>query len=84
MAQHGTGRPPESLSLQHQWESFDCGKAALICWISQRALANERHSESRSVVLCPDEDNNVIAYTCLSAGAFELFEVPGAFLPPGA
>jgi GNAT superfamily N-acetyltransferase len=33
---------------------------------------------SRTVVLCPGEDSNVIAYACLSAGAIVLAEVPGA------
>jgi len=62
-------RPPEPLGAQHQLEGFDCGNATLNRWLQQRALANERPGVWRTVVLCPDEDSNVIAYACLSAGA---------------
>jgi len=71
-------RPPEPLGAQHQLEGFDCGNAASNRWLQQRALANERQGVSRTVVLCPDEGNAVIAYACLSAGAIVLAEVPGA------
>ena len=71
-------RPPEPLGAQHQCETFDCGNQALNQWLRQRALANERQGVSRTVVLCPDESNEVIAYACLSAGAIVLAEVPGA------
>lgn len=71
-------RPPEPLGPQHQLEGFDCGNAALNRWLQQRALANERQGVSRTVVLCPGEGNDVIAYACLSAGAIVLAEVPGA------
>ena len=71
-------RPPEPIGAQHQLEGFDCGNATLNCWLQQRALANERQGVSRTVVLCPDEGNAVIAYACLSAGAIVLAEVPGA------
>jgi hypothetical protein len=71
-------RPPEPLGPQHQLEGFDCGNAALNRWLQQRALANERQGVSRTVVVCPDEGNCVIAYACLSAGAIVLAEVPGA------
>ena len=71
-------RPPEPLGPQHHLEGFDCGNAALNRWLQQRALANEQQGVSRTVVLCPDEDSNVIAYACLSAGAIVLAEVPGA------
>ena len=71
-------RPPEPIGAQHQLEGFDCGNAALNRWLQQRALANERQGVSRTVVLCPDEGNAVIAYACLSAGAIVLAEVPGA------
>ena len=72
-------RPPELLGPQHQLEGFDCGNAALNRWLQQRALANERQGVSRTMVLCPDEGNCVIAYACLSAGAIVLAEVPGAY-----
>ena len=71
-------RPPEPLGPQHQLDGFDCGNAALNRWLQQRALAHERQGVSRSVVLCPDEGNAVIAYACLSAGATVLAAVPGA------
>ena len=65
-------RPPEPLGAQHQ---------------QQRALTNERQGVSRTVVLCPEEGNDVIAYACLSAGALAAPWWPmrcGAALPPGA
>jgi GNAT superfamily N-acetyltransferase len=70
-------RPPEPLGAQHQLEGFDCGNATLNRWLQQLALANERQGVSRTVVLCPDEGNDVIA-SCLLAGAIVLAEVPGA------
>jgi hypothetical protein len=80
-------RPPEPLGGQHQLEGFDCGNAALNRWLQQRALANERQGVSRTLVLCPDEGNDVIAHACLSAGAWAAPWRPmrcGADLPPGA
>ena len=41
-------------------------------------MANEGQGVSRTVVICPDEGSDVIAYACLSAGAILLAEVPGA------
>ena len=70
--------PPEPHGPQHQLEGFDCGNTALNRWLQQRALANERHGVSRTVVICSDEGSCVIAYACLSAGAIVLAEVPGA------
>jgi GNAT superfamily N-acetyltransferase len=71
-------RPPEPLGAQHQRETFDCGNHALNQWLRQRALANEHQGVSRTVVICSDGSNEVIAYACLSAGAIVLAEVPGA------
>ena len=71
-------RSPEPLGPQHQLEGFDCGNAALSRWLQQRAMANEGQGVSRTVVICPDEGSDVIAYACLSAGAILLAEVPGA------
>ena len=71
-------RPPEPLSPQHQLEGFDCGNDGLNLWLQQRALANERKGVSRTVVICDDQGNGVIAYAALSAGAIVLAEVPGA------
>ena len=71
-------RSPEPLGPQHQLEGFDCGNAALNRWLQQRAMSNERQGVSRTVVICPDEGSDVIAYACLSAGAILLAEVPGA------
>ena len=70
--------PPEPLAAQHDLESFDCGNPALNRWLRQRALANEHQGVSRTVVVCLDGGNEVIAYACLSAGAIVLAEVSGA------
>ena len=70
-------RAPESLGDQHLLEAFDCGEPGLNRWLQQRARHNERAGVSRTVVLCPETSNRVIAYVCLSAGALLLAEVPG-------
>jgi GNAT superfamily N-acetyltransferase len=70
-------RPPEPLGDQHQLDGFDCGEESLNRWLRQRARHNERQGGSRTLVVCPEQSNEVIAYFCLSAGAVVLAEVPG-------
>jgi GNAT superfamily N-acetyltransferase len=71
-------RPPLSapvpLTAEHDLSAFDCGEAALNDWLKQRALRNESRF-SRTYVVC--EDNRVVAYFCISAGAVERAAAPG-------
>jgi GNAT superfamily N-acetyltransferase len=66
--------PPVPLSAERDLSAFDCGEAALNDWLKQRALRNESRF-SRTYVVC--EDNRVVAYFCISAGAVERAAAPG-------
>lgn len=65
--------PPTPLTAEHDVSSFDCGEPALNDWLLHRALKNESRF-SRTYVAC--EDDRVIAYFCISAGAVERSSVP--------
>lgn len=58
----------------HDLTGFDCGEPALNDWLKQRALKNESRF-SRTYVVC--DDNRVIAYFRISAGAVEREAAPG-------
>ena len=53
---------------------FDCGEPALNDWLRRRALRNESRF-SRSYVVC--EQEVVVGYYCISAGAVEREAAPG-------
>lgn len=65
---------PVPLTASHDLANFDCGEPALNDWLKQRALKNESRF-SRTYVVC--DDNKVIAYFCISAGAVERAAAPG-------
>lgn len=65
---------PVPLAASHDLTHFDCGEPALNDWLQQRALKNESRF-SRTYVVC--DDNWVIAYFCISAGAVERESAPG-------
>lgn len=65
---------PVPLTAEHDLSEFDCGHQALNDWLLNRALQNESRF-SRTYVVC--EQNKVIAYFCISAGAVERAAVPG-------
>lgn len=65
---------PVPLTVEHDLSAFDCGEPALNDWLQHRALKNESRF-SRTYVVC--EDNRVIAYFCISAGAVERSAAPG-------
>lgn len=65
---------PVPLAADHQLDAFDCGDAALNDWLRKRALRNESRF-SRTYVVCDDDE--VVGYFCLSAGAVERAAVPG-------
>jgi len=66
--------PPTPLTAEHDLSSFDCGEPALNDWLLHRAMKNESRF-SRTYVVC--EDDRVIAYFCISAGAVERSSAPG-------
>ncbi len=66
--------PPAPLSENHDLGGFNCGEPALDDWLKQRALKNESRF-SRTYVVC--DDNRVVAYFCISAGAIERAAAPG-------
>lgn len=65
---------PVPLLATHDLTDFDCGEPALNDWLKQRALKNESRF-SRTYVVC--DDNRVIAYFCISAGAAVREATPG-------
>jgi GNAT superfamily N-acetyltransferase len=66
--------PPTPLTAEHDLSSFDCGVPALNDWLLHRAMKNESRF-SRTYVVC--EDDRVVAYFCISAGAVERSSTPG-------
>lgn len=65
---------PIPLTAEHDLSGFDCGEPALNDWLRHRALKNESRF-SRTYVVC--EDNRVVVYFCISAGAVERVAAPG-------
>lgn len=65
---------PVPLSARHDLSGFDCGEPALNDWLRHKALQNESRF-SRTYVVC--EDNRVVAYFCIAAGAVERAAAPG-------
>ena len=65
---------PVPLTAEHDLSAFDCGEPALNDWLRRRALNNESRF-SRTYVVC--DDNRVVAYVCISAGAVERAAAPG-------
>lgn len=65
---------PVPLTAEQDISAFDCGEPALNDWLRHRALKNESRF-SRTYVVC--ENNRVVAYFCISAGAVERVAAPG-------
>jgi GNAT superfamily N-acetyltransferase len=65
---------PLPLTTEHDLSTFDCGEPALNDWLRHRALKNESRF-SRTYVVC--QDDRVVAYFCISAGAVEGAASPG-------
>jgi GNAT superfamily N-acetyltransferase len=75
----GRQRPPKlsapvPLTVDHDLSGFDCGEPVLDDWLKRRALKNESRF-SRTYVVC--EDNHVVGYFCISAGAIQRAAAPG-------
>lgn len=67
---------PEPLSERHKLNDFTSGEASLDEWLKRRARANQLSDSSRTFVVADDEA--VIGYYCLAAGAIGRGEVPKA------
>ncbi len=60
----------EALALRHEVAAFDCGKAPLNSFLHLHAAANAERGVSRVWVVTRAGDNQVLAYSALSAGTF--------------
>jgi GNAT superfamily N-acetyltransferase len=65
---------PVPIEIGHRVGAFNSGVSSLDEWLQKRALKNEKASVSRTYVTC--EENRVVGYYCLSAGAVALREAP--------
>ena len=65
---------PVPLTAEHDLLAFDCGLPELNDWLTRRALKNESRF-SRTYVVC--DENRVVGYFCISAGAVERAAAPG-------
>ncbi len=66
---------PQPLAAGHQIEDFRSGEPSLDDWLRRRALKNQVNGSSRTYVVV--EDDAVIGYYCLAAGAIGHTESPG-------
>ncbi|MGH6840181.1 MAG: GNAT family N-acetyltransferase [Methylocella sp.] len=65
---------PAPLTADHDLSNFDCGEPVLNDWLRHRAMRNESRF-SRTYVAY--DENRVVAYFCISAGAVERAAAPG-------
>ena len=68
---------PGLLSDEHRLDDFRCTSPELAKWLIDRARKNHREGASRCFVVC-DEQQNVIGYYALAAGAVSHELVPGS------
>jgi GNAT superfamily N-acetyltransferase len=69
--------PPQPLAPGHHLEDFACGERVLDDWLQRRALGNQFTGASRTFVVV-DEDQRVLGFYALAAGAIALHEATGA------
>lgn len=69
--------PPSPLGDEHRLEDFRCTSPDLSNWLIDRARKNHREGASRCFVVC-DDQQNVIGYYALAAGAVSHALVPGS------
>lgn len=67
---------PTLLGETHYAAVFDSGKETLDEWLRRRALPNQVGGASRTYVVA--ENRRVVGYYCLSSGALDLADAPGA------
>jgi GNAT superfamily N-acetyltransferase len=65
---------PQPLAANHRLENFACGEPALDDWLHRRALKNQSNGSSRTYVVI--DNDAVVAYYCLAAGAVSHAEAP--------
>lgn len=68
-------RAPQPLAAEHRLDAFESGEPSLDEWLRRRALKNQGNGSSRTYVVC--EEDAVIGYYCLAAGAIAHGEAPG-------
>ncbi len=64
----------QPLADHHLLAHFDSGEASLDDWLKRRAAKNQTNGSSRTYVVC--DDNTMIGYYCLAAGAIGHAEAP--------
>lgn len=69
--------PPGPLGDEHRLDDFRCSSPALTKWLVDRARKNHREGASRCFVVC-DEQQHVIGYYALAAGAVSHELAPGS------
>jgi GNAT superfamily N-acetyltransferase len=67
---------PALLADAHELDPFQSGHATLDDWLRRRARANQISGASRTYVVA--DGLCVIGYYCLSSGAIDLADAPGA------
>lgn len=67
---------PAPLTEAHELKRFRCGAETLDQWLKRRARANQVSGASRTYVVA--EGIRVVAFYCLSSGALDLADAPGA------
>lgn len=67
---------PSALDGLHDLGPFSSGNDALDDWLRRRARANQVSGASRTYVVA--EGRRIVAYYCLSSGALDLTDAPGA------
>lgn len=68
---------PLPLADHHQLAEFNSGELSLDEWLKRRAAKNQANGSSRTYVVCDGpEQNRVIGYYCLAAGAIGHGEAP--------
>jgi GNAT superfamily N-acetyltransferase len=67
---------PQPLAAHHVIDAFTCAEPSLDDWLRRRALRNQDNGSSRTYVVV--EDDAVIAYYCLAAGAVSHAQAPSS------
>ncbi|QDH68755.1 GNAT family N-acetyltransferase [Marilutibacter alkalisoli] len=67
---------PSPLNDEHRLDDFRCSAPELTKWLLERARQNQASGASRCFVVC-DEQQHVVGYYALAAGAVSHGDVPG-------
>lgn len=69
--------PPQPLKENHRLQAFASGVDSLDAWLRRRAMKKQATGASRTFVVCQEE--GVVAYYALAAGAVMVDGAPGRF-----